>query len=149
MAGDFTGWGKDPIPLVKREGTDLWALTTRALLHRPVDASGPGMDTALSRVLLWGDATAAEISDLWQAGMAGQDKRALLQAASNTKLGVSQTAGLSGVHDVDLAIGHPGVCAGWLSIALGIEHAAQTGAPQLMAWHEGSLRFAVARTPRA
>lgn len=131
-------------PLAERHG-----LTTRALLHRPVDASGPGMDTALSRVLLWGDATAAEISDLWQAGMAGQDKRALLQAASNTKLGVSQTAGLSGVHDVDLAIGHSGVCAGWLSIALGIEHAAQTGAPQLMAWHDGALRFAVARTPRA
>ncbi|MDI1475355.1 endonuclease/exonuclease/phosphatase family protein [Polyangium sp. y55x31] len=31
LAGDFTGWGKDPIPLVKREGTDLWTLTTRPL----------------------------------------------------------------------------------------------------------------------
>ncbi|MDC3962383.1 endonuclease/exonuclease/phosphatase family protein [Polyangium jinanense] len=31
VAGDFTGWGKDPIPLVKREGTDLWVLTTRPL----------------------------------------------------------------------------------------------------------------------
>lgn len=31
LAGDFTGWGRDPIPLVKREGTDLWVLTTRPL----------------------------------------------------------------------------------------------------------------------
>jgi hypothetical protein len=131
-------------PLAERHG-----LTIGALLHRPVDAGGPGLDTALSKVLLWGETTAAEIRDLWQAGLAGQDKRALLQAASNTKLGVSQTAGLSGVHDVDLAIGHPGVCAGWLGIALGIERAAQTGAPQLMAWHDGALRFAVARMPRA
>jgi len=31
VAGDFTGWGKDPIPLVKREGSALWAVTTRPL----------------------------------------------------------------------------------------------------------------------
>ncbi|WP_153822286.1 endonuclease/exonuclease/phosphatase family protein [Polyangium spumosum] len=31
VAGDFTGWGRDPIPLVKREGADLWVMTTRPL----------------------------------------------------------------------------------------------------------------------
>ncbi|MCF1369456.1 hypothetical protein KPA93_08110 [Burkholderia cenocepacia] len=131
-------------PLAERYG-----LTARALLHRPVEMGASGLDAALSEVLLWGETTAAEINDLWQAGVPGRDQRALLQAASDAKLGVSQTAGLSGVHDVDLAIGHSGVSAGWLDLALGIEHAIQTGAPQLMAWHEGALRFAVARIPRA
>lgn len=130
-------------PLAERYG-----LETRALLHRPVETDASGPDTALSNALLWGETTANEISDLWQAGLSTTDKRALLQAASDMKLGISKTAGLSGVHDVDLAIGHPGVCGGWLDIAFGIEHAVHTGTPQLMAWHEQTLRFAVARVPR-
>ncbi|GAU05093.1 hypothetical protein BSLA_02r3163 [Burkholderia stabilis] len=129
--------------------TERYGLKARALLHRPVEIGASGLDAALFKVLQWSETTAAEINDLWQAGLPGQDARALLQAASDTKLGVSQTNGLSGVHDIDRAIGHPGVCAGWLDIAFGIEHAARTGAPQLMAWHEGALRFAVARAPRA
>ncbi|WP_304589974.1 hypothetical protein [Burkholderia anthina] len=130
-------------PLAERYG-----LETRALLHRPVETDASGPDAALSNALLWGETTADEISDLWQAGLSATDKRALLQAASDMKLGISQTAGLSGVHDIDLAIGHPGVCGGWLDIVLGIEHAVHTGTPQLTAWHERSLRFAVARVPR-
>jgi hypothetical protein len=128
---------------------DRRAMTTRALLHRPVEADASGPDVALSNALLWGESSADEINDLWQAGLPAHDKRALLQAASDAKLGVSQTSGLSGVHDIDRAIGHPGVCAGWLDMALGLEHAVQTGTPQLMAWHEGTLRLAVARVPRA
>ncbi|WP_230963394.1 hypothetical protein [Burkholderia stagnalis] len=131
-------------PLAERYG-----LTTRALLHRPVEIGASGLAAALSKVLQWGETSAVEINHLWQAGLPNQDKRALLQAASDTKLGVSQTTGLSGVYDIDQAIGHPGVCAGWLDIALGIEHVVRTGAPQLMAWHEGALRFTLARAPRA
>jgi hypothetical protein len=131
-------------PLAERYG-----LKARAQLHRPVELDAAGLDDVLSKVLLWGEVTAAAINDLWQAGVPGRYKRALLQAASDSKLAVSQMAGLSTIHDIDLAIGHPGVCVGWLNIALGIEHAAQTGATQLMAWHEGALRMAVARAPRA
>lgn len=124
-------------------------LKTQAMLHRPLELRTTGLDAALSKVLLWGKTTPAEVSDLWQAGLSGTDKGALLQAASDTKLGVAQTARFSGVHDIDLAIGHSGVCAGWLAVALGIEHAVQSGAPQLMAWREGSLRLAVAHAARA
>lgn len=131
-------------PLAERNG-----LNTRATLHRPVESGKPGLDAAISRVLLWGKTTAADVSDLWQAGLPGTDKTALLQAASDMNLGVSQTAGLSGVHDIDPAIGNTGVCSGWLAVALGIEHAEQTGTPQLMAWREGSLRLAIAHAPRA
>ncbi len=130
-------------PLAERYG-----LKTRALLHRPVETEVSGPDAALSKALMWGETTADEISDLWQSGLSATEKRALLQAASDMKLGISQTAGLLGVHDIDLAIGHPGVCGGWLDIVLGIEHAVHTGTPQLMAWHEQTLRFAVARVPR-
>lgn len=29
VAGDFTGWAADPVPLVRQDGTDLWTLTIR------------------------------------------------------------------------------------------------------------------------
>lgn len=131
-------------PLAGRLG-----LQAQAMLHRPVESGKPALDAALSRALLWGNASAADVNNLWQAGLSGPEKNALIQSASDMKLGVSQTAGLSGVHDIDRAMGHSGVCAGWLAVALGIEHAGQTGSPQLMAWREGSLRFAVAHAPRA
>ncbi|GAB7534818.1 hypothetical protein [Burkholderia sp. 3C] len=125
------------------------ALNAQAFLHRPVEAGASGLDAAISSALLWGKATAAEVGDLWQAGLFSTDKSALLQAASDTKLAVSQTSAFAGLHDVDLAIGNPGVCAGWLAIALGIEHAAQLGVQQFIAWHEGTLRLAVIRASRA
>jgi hypothetical protein len=131
-------------PLAERNG-----LKAQALLHRPVETGKAGLHAALSTALLWGKTTAADVSDLWQAGLTGTDKTAFLQAASDMKLGVSETTGLSGVHDIDLAVGRSAVCAGWLAVALGIEHAVQTGTPQLMAWREGSLRLAVVHAPCA
>ncbi|WP_246355702.1 hypothetical protein [Paraburkholderia humisilvae] len=128
---------------------DRYALRTQAMLHRPVEAGDSGLEVALSKVLQWGKTLPAEIRDLWQAGLPSTEKGALVQAASNTNLAVSLTTGLTGVHDVDQAIGNPGVCAGWLATALAIEHAVQTGAPQLIASHEGQLRLAVCRPSRA
>ncbi|MEX3764974.1 hypothetical protein [Paraburkholderia phenoliruptrix] len=125
------------------------ALKTQALLHRPVEVGADGLDGAVSKALLWGKTSANDARDLWQVGLSKSDKGALLQAASVTKLGVSQTDGFAGVHDVDLAIGNPGICSGWLAIALGVEHAVQIGVQQLIAWHEGSLRLALIRASRA
>ncbi|WP_377681632.1 hypothetical protein [Paraburkholderia rhizosphaerae] len=132
-------------PLAER-----YALPILALSHRPVEVQEPSaLDAAVSKVLQWGESTPADISDLWQAGLSSMEKGALAQAASNLKLRVSETTGLTGVHDVDHAIGNPGVCAGWLAVALAIEHAVQTGAPQLIASHEEHLRLAVCRPSRA
>jgi hypothetical protein len=125
------------------------ALKTLALLHRPVEVGAEGLGDAISKALLWGKANAKDARDLWQVGLSKSDKGALLQAASDAKLAVSQTEGFTGVHDVDLAIGNPGICAGWLAIALGTEHAAQLRVQQLIAWHEGALRLAVVRASRA
>ena len=128
---------------------DRYALKTQAWFHRPVEAGAAALSGELSKALVWGKTTAIEAADLWQAGLSQSDKRTLLQAASDTKLAVSQIEGFKGLHDVDRAIGNPGICAGWLAIALGAEHAAQTSRPQLIAWHEGALRLAVIRASLA
>lgn len=122
-------------------------LKSQALLHRPVETGIAGLRTGISRVLLWGKTTSAEIKDLWQTGLPRTYKGELIRVASEMSLGVAKTVGFPGVHDIDRAIGFPGVCAGWLAIALGIERAAQTGEPQLIAWHEATVKFAVANGP--
>jgi len=128
------GWA----PLAERR-----AMKPLAMLHRPVESATESLDEAISTTLLWGQTTALKINDLWQAGLEKADKPALVQSASDLTLGVSKTDKLAGIHDVDTAIGHPGVAAGWLAVAFAIEYAANSGKPQLTAWREGSLRFAV------
>jgi len=116
-----------------------------ALLHRPVEAESTSLNDAISTALLWGETNALGIGDLWQAGLKKEDKPALIQGTSDLSLGISQTENLAGIHDIDKALGNPGVAAGWLAVALAIEHAVQSGRPQLIAWREGSLRLAVAQ----
>ena len=116
-----------------------------ALLHRPLETDPTALNDAIPRALLWGQTGASRVNDLWQGGLEAKDKPALLQSMSDLSLGVSQTEALSGIHDIDTALGDPGVAAGWLAVALAIEHAAQSGGPQLIAWREGSLRLAVAQ----
>jgi hypothetical protein len=128
------GWA----PLAERRG-----VKTLAMLHRPVEAVPEILNEAIPTTLLWGRTTALQVDDLWQAGLEKSDKPALVQSASDLTLGVSKTDKLAGIHDADTAIGHPGVAAGWLAVALAIEHAVNGGKPQLTAWREGSLRLAV------
>ena len=130
----LVGWA----PLAERKG-----LAPQALLHRPVEADANRIQDAVSRALLWGNTEAAEVFDLWQAGMAKADKAALLKASSDLKSGVSQTDSFSGLHDIDVAIGEAGVSAAWLAIALAAEHAAQTAKPQIVASRQSTLRLAV------
>lgn len=131
-------------PLAERCG-----LRTQALLHRPVEVGADGWVSAVSKALLWGKTSVNEVCDVWQAGLSRSDKGALLQTASDAGLGVSQIEGFAGVHDVDFAIGHPGVSAGWLAMALGVEHGVETGSPQLIAWREEAQRLAVIRSSQA
>jgi len=116
-----------------------------ALLNRPVEAESTLLNDAIPTALLWGETSASDISDLWQAGLEKLDKPALIQSTSDLALGISRTEDLSGIHDIDKALGNPGVAAGWLATALAIEHVTQSGKPQLIAWRERSLRLAVAQ----
>jgi hypothetical protein len=114
-----------------------------AHLHRPVETNPGSSDAAVSTALLWGGATGDKVNDLWQAGLASADKGTVTKSLSDLSVGVSKTDGLSGIHDIDTALGHPGSVAGWLALALAVEHTKQNKHPQLVAWREGTLRFAV------
>jgi len=114
-----------------------------ALLHRPVEAESDTTDAAISTAFQWGRTTGAKIKDLWQTGLTVADKAAVIKSVSTLAIGVSQTANLAGIHDIGTALGHPGNAGGWLTVSLGIDHAIQSNNPQLLAWREGTLRFAV------
>jgi hypothetical protein len=129
------GWaplaGRRRIPLV-------------AHLHRPVEAEpGGATDAPIATALLWGRTAGDKVDDLWQAGLDGSEKSAVAKSMSDLSINVSQSENLSAIHDIDTSMGRPGVAAGWLALALGIEHAKQNNNPQLVAWREGALRFAV------
>jgi hypothetical protein len=128
------GWA----PLAERRG-----VKPLAMLHRPVEAASEILNDTIPTALVWGQTTASQIDDLWQAGLEKADKPALAKSASDLTLGVAGTDKLAGIHDVDTAIGHAGVVAGWLAVALAIEHATHLAKPQLIAWRDGTLRFAV------
>jgi hypothetical protein len=130
------GWA----PLAERHGAK-----PLALLHRPVETDIAFLNDSIATALLLGRTTAPEVDDLWQSGMKNEDKPALIQSASDLSLGVSKTDALCGIHDVDVALGHPGIAAGWLAVALAVEHARQINKPQLVVWREQSMRIAVAQ----
>lgn len=128
------GWA----PLVERKG-----LTSLALIHRPAQDAKDNVNATISQAILWGNTEAVTIDHLWQAGLAHADQRALMQASSDLSLGLSTVEPSEGTHDVDAAIGHAGVASTWLALALAVEHASQTQAPQLVASRQSTLRAAV------
>lgn len=125
-------------PLAARRGLDF-----TCVLHRPIEARVDRLPEDISKALLWGKADAASVKDLWQAGLDRDDGPLLLDAASASKLGLAEVSGFEGLHDIDTTLGHSGICAGWLAVALAAEYASQAGSPQGIAWREGSLRLAV------
>ncbi len=131
------GWA----PLAARRGLDA-----TAMLHRPVETPIDDLPEALVKAALWGKAAVQNVKDLWEAGLDSEDGSALLDAASAMKLGATGGSGFEGLHDIDAAVGHPGVCAGWLAVAAAIERGAQVGSAQSIAWREGTLRLAVIQT---
>ncbi|WP_235012134.1 hypothetical protein [Caballeronia catudaia] len=112
-------------------------------LHRPVYVSGEDINGPLSTALQWGRAKHDAVTDLWQAGLDKADKATVLNGSSALELGVSKADDLSGIHDVDAALGRSGCASAWLALALSLEHAARTHRPQLVAWRDASLRFSI------
>ncbi|CAG4928522.1 hypothetical protein [Paraburkholderia saeva] len=125
-------------PLVQRNG-----LSVQALLHRPVEQSDSTLRDVVETALLWGRTRAGHVTDVWQTGLALADKPALLDIASEIKLGASQTDELEGFHDIDPAIGHAGIADAWLAVALAAEHAVNTGEPQMVVSRQHAMRLAV------
>lgn len=130
------GWA----PLAERKD-----LVSIAMLHRPVACETDGLSSAITTAALCGRAKPEDLQHLWQSGLSKADKTALLKCGSDVALGAAQTDELSGVHDIDPALGVPGVGAAWFGAALAIEAAQQDLAPQLLACREGALRLAVVR----
>jgi hypothetical protein len=116
-----------------------------ALLHRPIEADSGEFETALTTPLQWEHATGDQVRDLWEAGLEPAEKSIISRHIAKLVFGVSKTEKLSGIHDIDEMFDHLGGATGWLTLALGIEHAASTQRPQLMAWREGKFRVAVAQ----
>ncbi|WP_354685088.1 hypothetical protein [Cupriavidus necator] len=116
-----------------------------AMMHRPVACETDGLVDAMTTAALCARATPEELHHLWQSGLSKADKAALLKHASDVRLGAAQADGLPGVHDIDVALGNPGVAGPWFAAALAIEHAQQSHTPQLIACREGALRLAVVR----
>lgn len=112
-------------------------------LHRPVQASGTDINAPLSTALRWGRTEREAVIDLWQTGLDKSDKAAVLNGSSTLEVGLSKAEDLSGLHDLDIALGRTGCASAWLALALSLEHAAQTRRPQLVAWRDGSLHFSI------
>lgn len=120
-------------------------LTPLAMLHRPEQRAIPQLDHGLRHVLCWGGCPADTIQHQWlTAGATSPAQQALLQVLTTHAVGVSNTAGLSGQHDIDAAIGTTGLAAEWLAVCLATEHAGQTGTPQLISTEQaGQITLAV------
>lgn len=130
------GWA----PLAERKD-----LVPVSMMHRPVASATDGLTDAMTTAALCGRAKPEELLHLWQSGLSNADKAAILKNASDVGLGAAQADGLPGVHDIDVALGNPGVAGPWLAAALAVEHAQQSHAPQLMVCREDALRLAVVR----
>jgi hypothetical protein len=112
-------------------------------LHRPVQAADTDINVPLSTALEWGRTEHDAVNDLWQTGLDKSDKAAVLNSSSTLELGMSKAEDLSGLHDLDIALGRTGCASAWLALALSLEHAVQTRRPQLVAWRNGSLHFSI------
>ncbi|GFZ98763.1 hypothetical protein [Dyella caseinilytica] len=122
-----------------------YKLDVEALIHRPVEFSAPDRRDDLRKVLMWGAADASDVHDVWQAGLSEADKPELLRDADNVTLSFSHDGALTGVHDIDAAIGNAGVAASWLAAVLAAEHSSQCGRPVLIACREAHLQMSVVR----
>jgi len=114
-----------------------------AKLHRPVEVLADLGPAEVAECLLFGNAKAQEVSDIWQAGLHGEDENVLSKAASDLDLAVVRAEEPAGVHVIDAARGSMSGAASWLALALAAEHASETGTSQLVCIRQNSIRMAV------
>jgi hypothetical protein len=127
------GWA----PLARRHAVRLVAQ-----LHRPVEGSMQNFESGITSALMWGKTTVNAVKDVWLAGFQGEEKVAISKCLRQTPLDRSDAAH-SELRDLTAFFGDVGGASSWLAMALGIESAAQTHRPQLVACRERAFRFAV------
>lgn len=125
-------------PLAQRKKVPI-----RALWHRPIEGREQALRDAMSTALLWGDAQAEQVADIWQSGLSPSEKSAVLKASSDLGLASSKADGLSGVHDIDQVLGNPGSATEWLAAVLAVERAEQAGMTQLVVSRQHNLHLGV------
>ena len=130
------GWA----PMMERHD-----LAPVAMLHRPVQCESNALAYGIRTAAMWGGATPAGLNHLWQSGLSHEDKASVLIGASEVALGVVQDEKLTGVHDIDTALGHVGASAAWFAVALAIEGSMHGNEPQLIVCREGAMRMTVLR----
>ena len=130
------GWA----PLAQRN-----SLPIDALLHRPVATKDGAVVDRLSTSLLWGRAEAAEVTGLWHAKLDVAIKTEVVKAACDIGMAACRIDGLTGVHDVERALGDAGAAEPWLTLALAAEHAGRTGEAQTVVTCCPTLCMAVAQ----
>jgi hypothetical protein len=128
------GWA----PLVRRHG-----IRPVALLHRPVESVTRDIGPAMATALTWGQASLDTVQDVWLTGLSGEEKVAISKCVKPPANTAGKSASHETLRDITAVLGDIGQVSGWLAIALGIENALQTESAQLIACHEGTLRFSV------
>lgn len=102
-------------------------------LHRPVEGTLSDMGGVLASAMQWGRGSADEAGSLWQSGVDSATGAAILAAWTNAGRNAGE------IQEVDASLGHAGIAADWLGIALASEHAHQTGRPQMVASQQRDL----------
>lgn len=123
-----------------------WESTPLATLHRPVSFSQGDLSARLADAILWGKRAADQIGGLWTGGMDATSQNAVTAAASQAKVGVAITGGLTHF-DVDTSLGQTGLAAGWLAAAAAAERCHKEGQPQLVAVSENSRQRVLVVAP--
>jgi len=105
--------------LLAKSGMHLPLIEPLATLHRPVAAAPDRLAEGVVAAVGWGKASPAAVRHTWTTGMKG-DENVLLSSAFR-QAGMLGVLGADARHEPDLAIGHAGSVAPWLSVAAATE----------------------------
>ncbi len=120
--------------------------TPVANLHRPVAFAQADVDARCADALLWGRHAAGQVGGLWTGGLDASSLNAVTAAADRAGAGSANAERL--VHfDLDMALGHTGIAAGWLAAAAAIERCQKEKQPQLVAISENGHHRALVVAP--
>jgi hypothetical protein len=114
-----------------------------ALLHRPTHSHQDTLPHAIKYALKWGRTQPSSIDTLWLTGIDDATVATVHQALNHAGVISDRSDSLLEV-DIDRTIGHAGVTASWLSVALATEMFRTRKNPQLiMVQQKGTFAMAV------
>lgn len=118
-----------------------------ALLHRPSRGRHPDtLARAVRYALRWGKTQASSIGNLWLTGIGEATSVTVHHALSQVGVRADRSGPLPEI-DVERVVGHAGVAAPWLSVALAIEMIKKTALPQLVMLQDDGIFSMVVVAP--